>query len=201
MPQMPFKPALAIAAVIALGGCASYGGYGSTGVSVGVGVGSGYGYDYYDPYYDDYYAPYYGWHDGYYYPGAGYYIYDRYGSRYRWNAYHRQYWESRRPRSGYRENWSGYDGNRRDGGRGWRDRRTDELPDYRAEQRRMLREQQAAPRRQQSQPSARQQQQSQPTARQQSQQRSATTSNPPDYRAEQRQMLRDQQAARQQEQD
>ena len=56
-----------------------YGGYGSP-YGYG-GYGSPYGYGGYgSPYgYGGYggYSPYYGWHDGYYYPGTGYYVYDR----------------------------------------------------------------------------------------------------------------------------
>ena len=85
----------AAALAFGLGGCASYGGFGT-----------GYGYDDYG--YGGYggqssygYAPsaYYGWYDNYYYPGTGYYIYDRRGSRHRWNDRHRHYWEGRRDRN------------------------------------------------------------------------------------------------------
>jgi hypothetical protein len=106
-----------------LGGCAygfgtygSYGSYGSRGgVSVGVSYGSGYGgydspYGYYGGYgYPDYYdrygnpgwyrTPYWGWHGGYYYPGTGYYVYDRDRRRYRWNPYQQRYWGERRQQS------------------------------------------------------------------------------------------------------
>jgi hypothetical protein len=73
----------------ALGGCAYDDGYGYGGVSMGYGG----GYGPYDPY--GYYG-YGGWYDGYYYPGTGYYIYDRGGKRYRWNDRQRAYWERRR---------------------------------------------------------------------------------------------------------
>lgn len=72
--------------------------YGHSSVSVGVGYRGG-----------DYYDPYYGWYDDFYYPGNGYYIYDRRGHRHRWNDRHRRYWLERR--SGVREireNWAGY---------------------------------------------------------------------------------------------
>jgi hypothetical protein len=102
--------AVLLAAGVGLGGCA-YGPYG--GVSVGVGYGDGY----YDPYYDGYSpygyspygyygsryggygaygAPYWGWYDNYYYPGTGYYVYDRYRNPYRWSDRQRRYWEQRR---------------------------------------------------------------------------------------------------------
>ena len=64
--------------------------------------------------------PYYGWYDDYYYPGSGYYIYDRGGRHHRWNDKHRRYWESRRDRNGAHrhspENWSRYRGQRIDRG-------------------------------------------------------------------------------------
>ena len=97
------RPALIAIAALGLVGCSSYyDGYGYNRVSVGLGS------------YGSYYQPYYGWYDGYYYPGTGYYIYDRYGSRYRWGDRYRNYWESRRPSRGYRDNWSGYRADRRD---------------------------------------------------------------------------------------
>ena len=97
--------ALAVTAAIGLGGCA-YGPYG------GLGVGVGYGDGYYDPYYgsgyygDGYYGssyyggigygtPGYGWYDGYYYPGSGYYVYDRHRNPYRWSDTQRRYWQWR----------------------------------------------------------------------------------------------------------
>jgi hypothetical protein len=104
--------ALAIVAGVGLSGCA-YGPYGS-GMGVGVGYGNGYGYDdYYDPYYgggyyganynrygygygSGYGQPYYGWYNGYYYPGSGYYVYDRDRRAHRWSDAQRKYWEWRR---------------------------------------------------------------------------------------------------------
>ena len=83
------RPALLLAATAALGACSTYGGFGGTSVSVGYGNGGYYPYRY-SPY------SYYGWYDGYYYPGAGYYIYDSYGRRHRWSDRHRHYWEGRR---------------------------------------------------------------------------------------------------------
>lgn len=107
---------LAAAASLTLGACA-YDGYGYGGMSVGYGGG------YYDPYYDDYgygygyghgygYPSYYGWYGGYYYPGTGFYIYDRWGKRHRWGDRHRHYWENRRrhwrgDRDG-KPRWDGY---------------------------------------------------------------------------------------------
>src|SRR3546814_1750331 len=37
-----------------------------------------------------------GWYDGYYYPGSGYYVYNRSGHRQRWSEGQRRYWEGRR---------------------------------------------------------------------------------------------------------
>ena len=109
------RPALLLAATAALGACSTYGGFGGTSVSVGYGNGGYYPYRY-SPY------SYYGWYDGYYYPGAGYYIYDSYGRRHRWSDRHRHYWEGRRDgRRNGGENWDGYrrdrDGRYHDGGR------------------------------------------------------------------------------------
>jgi hypothetical protein len=85
--------AAALASALLIGGCA-YDDYAYGGVNVG--YGNGYYYDD-DPYgYGPYaYAPF-GWYDGYYYPGNGYWLYDRGGGRHRWDDRHRQYWEHRR---------------------------------------------------------------------------------------------------------
>jgi hypothetical protein len=98
--------ALAIVAGVGLSGCA-YGPYGGLGVGASYGNGYGYG-NYYDPYYGSgYYGanynrygygygqPYYGWYDGYYYPGTGYYVYDRNRRAHRWSDTQRRYWEWR----------------------------------------------------------------------------------------------------------
>lgn len=112
--------ALAIVAGVGLSGCA-YGPYGGLGVGVGYGngyndpyynsggyysggygypYGSGYGYGY--PYGSGYGYPYgygssyYGWNNGYYYPGTGYYVYDRYRRPHRWSDAQRRYWERQR---------------------------------------------------------------------------------------------------------
>ena len=91
--------ALIAAASIGLAGCATDDGY----------YGSGY---YGGSYGASYGAPYYGWYDGYYYPGTGYYVYDRGGQRHSWNDGQRSYWEGRRDgRRETRENWRGYDRN------------------------------------------------------------------------------------------
>ena len=99
MPAFPIRTAVLTAvAAIGLSACMSPYGYGGVGVgygngyydgyggypSYGAGYGSGYGYE-----------PYWGWYDGYYYPGTGYYVYDRYRRPHRWDRY-RDYWERRR---------------------------------------------------------------------------------------------------------
>jgi hypothetical protein len=115
------RPALLLAATAALGACSTYGGYGGSSVSVGYSSGGYYPYRY-SPY------SYYGWYDGFYYPGAGYYIYDSYGRRHRWNDSHRHYWEGRRDgRRDRSENWDGY---RRDRDGRYHDRRDGDRGDY-----------------------------------------------------------------------
>lgn len=144
-------PMLLLAAATGLGACSYNDGYGYGGVSVGYGSAG-----YCDPYYYDCYSgygragygygygysdPWYGWYGNYYYPGIGFYVFDRSGRRHRWNDDHRRYWEGRRGSWQGRdwndrrwENWSGYrnrsqsrDGYRsrsQDGDRGtWRGRR------------------------------------------------------------------------------
>lgn len=98
--------------VLGLAGCAYDDGYGGGygGVSVGTGYYAGDGYGpagYYDP---GYYG---GWYNDYYYPGSGYYVFDRRGQRHRWNDGQRGYWEARR------KNYAGqgYRGRRNDDGR------------------------------------------------------------------------------------
>lgn len=101
---------VAASAALGLSGCTTDG-YGYGGVSMGYG----------SPYYGD---PYWGWYDDYYYPGTGYYIYDRRGTRHRWNDRQRAYWEGRRGHRSGRSNWSGYRRDRNDGdARAWQQRR------------------------------------------------------------------------------
>ncbi|MEL1249944.1 hypothetical protein [Aurantiacibacter gilvus] len=86
---------LAAVASLGLGACTTYDDYGYPTSRVSVGIGYG--------------APYYGWYDGFYYPGTGYYIYDRRGTRHRWSHRYRDYWLARRPRDHrYYDNWGGY---------------------------------------------------------------------------------------------
>lgn len=113
-------PAAIFAATVLLGlsGCATDGyGYGRL----------GYGSSYYGG------SPYWGWYDDYYYPGTGYYIYDRYGSRHRWNDGHRRYWEGRRGRLTDRErrdNWRDYRADRRQDNRQFRAERRENRQDF-----------------------------------------------------------------------
>ena len=115
---------------VGLGYGNGYGAYGSPYYGAGYGYGSPYygaGYGYGSPYYSGfgygspYYGgfgsgfgmplSYYGWYNNYYYPGTGYYVYTRDGSRQRWSDAQRRYWESRRAQvkaEEVRENWTAY---------------------------------------------------------------------------------------------
>jgi len=78
----------ALALGTTLGACTDdYGGYGYSSVSVGYGSPG-----YYDGRWGD---PYWGWYGDYYYPGSGYYVYDRNHRRSRWNADQQRYWQGR----------------------------------------------------------------------------------------------------------
>lgn len=117
--------ALAVALGLTAAACTEDG-YGYSGVSVGYSS-AGY-YDGYDPYYRYGPSSYFGWYGDYYYPGTGYYVYDRYRRPHRWNDGQRRYWydRGREWRGDRRENWRGFDnrrGERRDWDRG--DRRGD----------------------------------------------------------------------------
>ena len=94
------KTALVVLAASAgLSACTSFGSpYGGSGIGVSIGSGSpyGYGYGYGSPYgygYGGPYGytspyfgygshPYFGWYDGFYYPGAGYWVYDPWGRQF-----------------------------------------------------------------------------------------------------------------------
>jgi hypothetical protein len=109
-------------ASLALGGCA-YDDYGYGGVNVGYGVAGGYGYDGYG--YPAYgyggigYGS--GWYNDFYYPGTGYYVFDRSGRRSRWNDGQRRYWQQRQA----------YRGERRDDRRDFRQERRDDRRAFR----------------------------------------------------------------------
>jgi hypothetical protein len=110
--------ALIIAGGLAVNGCA----YGSFGRYGGVSVGLGSGGYYNDPWCGGYGygSPYWGWYDSFYYPGSGFYVYDRYRRPYYWNDRYRRYWTERREtwerRSGRRSlqqaTWEGFRENR-----------------------------------------------------------------------------------------
>lgn len=72
----------AVTAALGLSACSTYDGYGYGGSSYALGVG-----------YGSY--PSYGWYDDYYYPGSGYYVFDRQGRRHSWNDNQRRYWMDR----------------------------------------------------------------------------------------------------------
>lgn len=80
----------ALASAFSLSACADGYGYGSSGVQVGYADAG------WDPYYGGYTGnPYWGWNNDYYYPGSGYYVYDRSNRRHRWNDQQRGYWQGR----------------------------------------------------------------------------------------------------------
>jgi hypothetical protein len=146
MSAFPLRTAaLALTAAVGLAACTTP--YGYNGVSVGVGTGygdpyygSGYGYGYgagypgygYGAGYPGYgygmgypgygyasYAPW-GWYDDFYYPGSGYYVYDRYRRPIVWTDEQRRYWEARRKKGltvdafrraieAKQQNWSGFE--------------------------------------------------------------------------------------------
>lgn len=108
------RTALAVLAASAgLAGCTNFGPYGGIGVGVGSGYG-GYGGYGYDPYYGSGYgyAPYYGWYNGFYYPGAGYWVYDPNRNRREMTPEERAYWrarfQSRFGNGAPKENWEGF---------------------------------------------------------------------------------------------
>jgi len=94
-----------LAAAMGLSACADDYGYG--------GLSAGYGGYYGDPYYAGGFggpALGYGWYNDYYYPGTGYYVYDRNRRPYRWSDGQRRYWSGR---PGYgnpaaRANWADF---------------------------------------------------------------------------------------------
>ncbi len=93
------KSTILAAGLASLGACADdYGRYGYSGVSVGYNAGWG--------------DPYWGWNGDYYYPGTGYYVYDRHRVRHRWDDGQRGYWEQRRNNwrgdRRWRNNWHGF---------------------------------------------------------------------------------------------
>ncbi len=118
---------VAVLSAIALSGCMNDG-YSRVGMSVGSGGYGGYGH----PYYSGYGGYGYGWHDGYYYPGTGYYVYDRKGKRHRWNTRQRDYWANRGHDRRYVQDRDRRDRDRYDRQR-WREREMERVRDRRAE--------------------------------------------------------------------
>ncbi|WP_174284772.1 hypothetical protein [Sphingomonas bacterium] len=113
--------ALAIGLAVGLSGCVDDYGYG--GVGVGYAAAPGYYGDgpYGDGSYGDglygyggygYGASYFGWYGDFYYPGSGFYVYDRYRRPYRWNRDQQRYWSGRQQYrgNGYtgRGNWGAF---------------------------------------------------------------------------------------------
>jgi hypothetical protein len=111
----PIRAAIiAATAAFGLSGCATDNfGYG--------GLSAGYGNGYYSG------NPYSGWYDDFYYPGSGYYVYDRGGRRHSWNNNQRRYWEGRRGNLTNRE--------RRENLRGFRAERRQDNAQLRQERR------------------------------------------------------------------
>ncbi|WP_404334335.1 hypothetical protein AB2M62_12985 [Sphingomonas sp. MMS12-HWE2-04] len=112
--------AASLAGAAALSGCVDDGyGYGGGYSAVSVGYSSPGYYGGYDDYgyggYGGGYGSYYGWYGDYYYPGSGFYVYDRDRRPHRWNSGQRRYWETRRSNwRGPRENhnWGQFDRDR-----------------------------------------------------------------------------------------
>lgn len=129
---------VSLLSALTLGGCAYDDGYGYGGMSAGAGYYAG---DYYGP--AGYGGPGYGgygggWYNDFYYPGTGYYVFDRGGRRHRWNDGQRSYWEARRQQYRARDQARRPDGNRNGDYRRWRDgrnqdRRVDRGPDGRGQ--------------------------------------------------------------------
>ncbi len=134
-------PVLALGAALSLSACAygyggldvGYGGYNDGYYNDGYG---GYGQGGYydvnsDPFYSGRYGytPQYGWYNNYFYPGTGYYIYDRRGSRYGWNDDQRRYWERNRVNIRSREDLRDYRDYRRENRGDIRDYRNDRRED------------------------------------------------------------------------
>lgn len=78
------------------------------------------GYAYYNPGWGQ---PYWGWYNGFYYPGTGVLVYDRYRVGRPWDFYEQQYWIGRQRGwrgPGFQPNWGGWRGGWRGGGWGRR---------------------------------------------------------------------------------
>lgn len=88
---------LAVALALGTAACADTYGYDRVGYRYGYDVGL---------------SPYWGWYGDYYYPGTGYFVYDRYRRPFRWDDRQQRYWLARRQayrgRGGFRDNWYGF---------------------------------------------------------------------------------------------
>lgn len=123
IPYFPYRSAaFALAAGLSLAACSTYGNYGN-GYGYN-GYGSGYGGAGVSVGYSN--NSYWGWNDGYYYPGAGYYVYDSYRRPYRWNRVQQTYWTGR---------LSSWRGDRRQIRANWNDFRRDRRQDRREDRR------------------------------------------------------------------
>lgn len=122
-----YVPRFAFAALALIGGLslnACTDGYGYSGVSLGYAGGGYHGGGYGDPYW--------GWNNGFYYPGNGNFVYDRYRRPYRWNGAQQAFWQGRRsgwrggPNYQIRDNWRDFNRDRRADTRAFvRERRDD----------------------------------------------------------------------------
>lgn len=135
--------AITIAAGLGLSACADPYGYGG-------GFGGGYGAPVYGGIGGGWGDPYWGWNNGFYYPGAGNWVYGPDRRRFAMNSAQRRYWDGRRsawrgPNRAVRQNWRDFRQDRRVDNRAFRqDRRGDRRalrngqitrPEFRAERR------------------------------------------------------------------
>lgn len=113
--------AIGLIAALGFGTAACTDGYGYSGVELGYSSPGYYDGGYYDGGYGGGFASsYYGWYGDYYYPGSGYYVYDRDRRAHRWNQGQQRYWydRGRQYRGERRQNWQGF-GNRREERSDW----------------------------------------------------------------------------------
>ena len=110
---------LLAASAAGLAACADDYGYGY-GMSAGYGPRGGYcdpnyydcgayGYDAYDYGYGD---PWYGWYGDYFYPGVGFFVFDRFGHRFRMDRDQHRFWQGRRGNRSWTDqrfqHWNGF---------------------------------------------------------------------------------------------
>ena len=115
---------LVAAASLGLAACSTYDGYGYGGGYYRGGYGLSDG------------GPFYGWYDNYYYPGSGYYLYDRAGRRHAMNKEQQRYWlnRARTPadRAQIRQNYSQFRADQRSDRAAYRAERRENRAAYRA---------------------------------------------------------------------